>query len=320
MLQPRGRARQRGGSVQVFDGTMRVFLTGSGVTQVERTYEIHEVAVLTGLQPARLRAWERRYEVVRPQRLANGYRRYTADQVALLGAFARLIEAGERIGHLAITAPDEVLARARDRDRHPAPDSAFIDAIQALDRERLEGIVAQQLALRGLRGFAEAIVLPLAETIGELWALGVMPIAAEHLASEVILHALKGGLRSLRGDGRLMLAACLPGERHEWGILAMLAILQEEGWRAHYLGADLPLDDLVNAAGRLSPAAVALSANDPETVRRSLSSLVALPGQLPAGTRLAIGGKGAEAHAALLQRYGYQVGRAGFAWAGSLRG
>jgi MerR family transcriptional regulator, light-induced transcriptional regulator len=290
------------------------------VTQAERTYEIHEVAVLTGLQPARLRAWERRYEVVRPRRLANGYRRYTADQVALLRAFARLIEAGERIGHLAVSSPDEVVARARDRDRQPAPDSAFLDAIRSLDRERLEGIVAQQLALRGLRGFAEAIVLPLAETIGELWALGELPIAAEHLASEVVLHALKGGLRSSRGDGRLMLAACLPGERHEWGIVAMLAVLQEKGWRAHYLGADLPLDDLLDAARRLAPAAVALSASDPETVRRHLSGLVALAGQLPAGTMVAIGGRGAEAHAAFLQRYGYQVGAAGFPWGGSRRG
>jgi DNA-binding transcriptional MerR regulator len=290
------------------------------VAQVERTYEIHEVAVLTGLQPARLRAWERRYEVVRPRRMANGYRRYTADQVALLRAFARLIQAGERIGHLAVSAPDEVLARARDRDRQPAPDSACIEAIQALDRERLESIVAQQLALRGLRGFAEAIVLPLAETIGELWALGELPIAAEHLASEVVLHALKGGLRSFRGDGRLMLAACLPGERHEWGILASLAMLQEEGWRAHYLGTDLPLNDLVNAARLLLPGAVALTAHDPETVRRSLSGLAALPGQLPVGTRLTIGGRGAEAHAAFLQRYGYQVGRIGPPWAGSPRG
>ena len=38
----------------------------------ERTYEIHEVAELTGLAPARLRAWERRYEVVRHRRMPNG--------------------------------------------------------------------------------------------------------------------------------------------------------------------------------------------------------------------------------------------------------
>ena len=73
-------------------------LSAPPVTGPERTYEIHEVAQLTGLAAARLRAWERRYEVVRPRRLSNGYRAYTADQVALLRAFARLIEAGERIG------------------------------------------------------------------------------------------------------------------------------------------------------------------------------------------------------------------------------
>jgi methanogenic corrinoid protein MtbC1 len=294
--------------------------SGSDVSQGEKTYEIHEVAVLTGLQPARLRAWERRYEVVRPRRMANGYRRYTDKQVALLRAFARLIDSGERIGQLAVTPPDEVLARARERDHQPAPDRTFIEAIQELDRERLEGIVAQQLALRGLKGFAQTIVLPLAETIGELWALGELPVAAEHLASEVILHVLKGGLRSARGDGRLMLAACLPGERHEWGILAALAMLQDEGWRVHYLGADLPLEDMVNVARRLAPAAIALSGSDAETVRRSLSGLAALPGQLPAGIRLAIGGKGAEAHAQFLQRYGYQVGGLGAAWTGSSRG
>jgi DNA-binding transcriptional MerR regulator len=67
------------------------------VTRSDRTYEIHEVAELTGLAAARLRAWERRYEVVRPRRMANGYRAYTADQVALLRAYARLIESGERL-------------------------------------------------------------------------------------------------------------------------------------------------------------------------------------------------------------------------------
>jgi methanogenic corrinoid protein MtbC1 len=252
--------------------------------------------------------------------MSNGYRRYTDEQVALLRAFARLIESGERIGQLAVAPVDEILARARERDRPITPDRSLIDAMRALDRERLEGIVAQQLALRGLRGFAEAVVLPLAESIGELWALGEMPVAAEHLASEVVLHALKGGLRAFRGDGRLLLAACLPGERHEWGILAMLSIFQDDGWRTQYLGADLPLEEVVNAARHLTPAAIALSANDPENVRRALSGLAALPAQLPAGTRMAIGGRGAEAHAQFLQRYGYQVGKVSSAWSASSRG
>src|SRR6478672_13773921 len=129
------------------------------VIRPERTYEIHEVAELTGLAAARLRVWERRYEVVRPRRQPNGYRAYTADQVALLRAFARLIDDGERIGDLAVRPREEVLARAQARALDGTPQAALLDAVAAFDRERLEGLVAQQLALRGLRASATEIVL-----------------------------------------------------------------------------------------------------------------------------------------------------------------
>ncbi len=273
-----------------------------------RTYEIHEVAELTGLAPARLRAWERRYEVVRPRRMANGYRAYTADQVALLRAFARLIEAGARIGDLATQPSEEVLAAAAVPAPDNSPQTALLEAIRAFDREALEGLVAQQLGLLGLHAFASEVVLPLAERLGTLWALGRIPIAAEHMASEVLLHALKGGLRLGRGRGPLVLAGCLPGERHEWGILAAMAFAQEHGWRVHYLGADLPLTEVVDAARKLSPAAIALSCNDPAIVRASLSALAALPSRLPPRTMAVLGGGGVDPHAGFLRGCGYGIG------------
>lgn len=274
----------------------------------DRTYEIHEVAELTGLAAARLRAWERRYEVVRPRRLPNGYRAYTADQVALLRAFARLIEGGERIGDLVARSREELLSQAETRSFDGTPHAALLEALRGFDRERLEGLVAQQLALRGLRAFAEEVVLPLARSVGDLWALGKIPIAVEHLASEVVLHALKGGLRMSRSSGPLVVGACLPGERHEWGILATLAVAQERGWRIHYLGADLPVEEVVQAAWTLAPWAVALSGSDPAVVRTTLPALAALPGKLPPNTVALAGGGGIEFHARTLRGLGYRIG------------
>jgi len=280
----------------------------------DRTYEIHEVAELTGLATSRLRAWERRYEVVRPRRLPNGYRVYTADQVALLRAYARLIEAGERVGDLAARPREDVLARAAaTRSPDGSPHAALMEAVRALDRERLEGLVAQQLALRGLRAFAVDVVLPFAGSVGDLWAEGRLSIAAEHLASEVILHALKGGLRMTRGVGARVVCGCLPGERHEWGLLATLAALQEDGWRIHYLGPDLPVPELAKAAWKLSARAVALSGSDPAVVRAALPALAALPGKLPPESLAVIGGGGVERHAGVLRGYGFHLGLEAFA-------
>jgi hypothetical protein len=180
--------------------------------------------------------------------------------------------------------------------------------VRAFDRERLEGLVAQQLALRGLRAFAEDVVLPLARAVGDLWALGKIPIAGEHLASEVVLHALKGGLRVSRGTGPLLVGACLPGERHEWGLLATLAVAHETGWRIHYLGADLPVQEVVEAAWKLSPRALALSSSDPAVVRSCLPALAALPARLPPGTLPLIGGSGVAAHSRTLLGLGYTLG------------
>lgn len=274
----------------------------------ERTYEIHEVAELTGLAPARLRAWERRYEVVRPVRLPNGYRTYTGQQVALLSAYARLVAAGERIGDLVSRPVEDVLSRAEERTGEDPAHAAVLEAVRDYDRERLEALVAQQLSLRGFGAFASEVVIPLARDIGVLWALGRLPIGAEHLATEVVIPVLKAGLRSSRGPGPLFLAGCLPRERHEWGVLVTLAALQDQGWRVQYLGPDLPIEEIVEAARRLAARAVGVSASVPALVRGVLPELATLPGRLPKSAVAVAGGAGVEPFARQLRGYGFRIG------------
>ena len=282
----------------------------------ERTYEINEVAKLTGLAAARLRAWERRYAVVRPARMPNGYRAYTAEQVALLRAFARLIDAGERIGDLADEGIEEVLARAEQFDLAGSTHGELLEAVVAYDRDRLEHLVQDEIDTRGLAGFAREVVMPFAIEVGDLWALGKIPIAVEHLASEVVVHALKAGLRAQQGDGPICVAALLPHERHEWGFLCCLADVQEMGWQIHYLGADLPPDEIVEVAWKRQAQAVALSASDPTNVEPLLTTLVQLPDRLPPRAFAVIGGSGVAGHARFLAKYGYRVGLESFALAG----
>ncbi len=282
------------------------------MTSASRSYEIHETAALTGLTPARLRAWERRYDAVRPARQANGYRAYTAEQVALLRAFSRLVAAGARIGVLAAMEPADIIAAASQRVSDGTPRGEILDAIRALDRERLEGLVAQQVALLGLAGFAREIVLPLATLIGDLWSVGEIPVSAEHFASEVVVRALKNGLLVQAVSGPTVVCAGLPGERHEWGFLATLTRVQNAGWRVHYLGADLPLDDIIHAAWQLRPAGVVLTVSDPGICRASLNRLLVLPARLPEGVFATIGGSGTTGEETALRAAGFRLGLEGF--------
>lgn len=273
-----------------------------------RTYEILEVAELTGLATARLRAWERRYEVVRPRRQPNRYREYTSEQVALLRAFARLCAAGERIGDLVKEPRESVIARAEGRATDGSPIALLLEAVRRLDRDRLGQLLAEHRRSMDIGAFGRDIVLRLGEVIGDLWALGKLSVAAEHLASEVVVQLLKQELTAGTGRGPVLLASCLPGEHHEWGFLVTLTQLQARGWRVHYLGADLPTPDLVDAAWTLVPQIVALSAADPGNVTLLLPDLRRLPRLLPPGTMVVLGGQGAEFNGARLRRAGLKVG------------
>lgn len=290
------------------------FQNGSPVVAqtFQRTYEIHEVAALTGLTATRLRAWERRYAVVRPRRMANGYRAYTSTQVALLRAFARLVTEGERIGDLAAEDPASVVARAAARTLPDTPLEALLDAVRRIERDRLEGLIERQLALRGLTDFAAKVVCPLAVAVGDEWALGRISIAGEHMASEVVLHALKAAMQESHGAGPLVIAACLPGERHEWGVLTTMAQVLGLGWRVQYFGTDLPVREVVEAAWRLNPRIIAFSTSDPARCAAALPELSAAMTRLPEGSVAAIGGAGIEPHRQALTRMGLQLGDAAF--------
>jgi len=273
-----------------------------------RIYEILEVAQLTGLDPARLRVWERRYAVVRPHRQKNRYRAYSGEQVALLRAYARLCATGERIGNLVKEPRDRLIARAEEVKLMESPVAALLDAIRRLDRDRSIALLDAERSTRTPTDFGREIVLPLAELIGDQWALGRLTIAAEHLASEVVVPALKADLASQPAKGPLVLGACFPGERHEWGFLVTLIELREKGWRTEYLGADLPFAEVAEAAWTLSPQVVALSSADPENVQDRLRELRGLPRLLPPGAAVVIGGEGGVANRARLHRARLKVG------------
>jgi len=131
---------------------------------------------------------------------------------------------------------------------------------------------------------------------------------AEHLASEVVVPTLKAELTRQPGKGPLVLAACFPGERHEWGFLVSLTELRDRGWRIQYHGADLPFSEVVEASWTLSPQVVALSSADPANVMARLGELRGLPRLLPPGVTVVIGGEGAIANRARLHRARLKVG------------
>ena len=89
----------------------------------------------------------------------------------------------------------------------------------------------------------------------------------------------------------MALLACLPGERHELGLMAFGLALRSHGWRIAFLGSDTPLDTVDEAADALQPSLVVFSTVTSDLVHAALPQLQTLASRY----RVALGGAGRSA-------------------------
>jgi len=263
----------------------------------EPTYSLGAVARLTGLSPHVLRAWERRYEAVKPLRTPGGTRRYRETDVARLRKLRSAVQAGHSISEVANATAAELERRLELSPVLPSPPlEPILDAIEQLDAGTTERLLGAQLAVLGPTRFVRMVATPLLHTIGTRWAAGQLCIASEHLASSILRNLLGTSLRptSAALNSPPILFTTLPGEAHELGALMAAVSTADAGGNPVFVGGNLPITEIVNAAEAIGATAVAVgvfhvNGNDPATV------LEALRAALPLRVELWIGGPGSHA-------------------------
>lgn len=232
-------------------------------------YTIKRVAELTGIGLSTLRAWERRYGVVSPQRSDGHYRLYTDADVRTLAIMASLVNDGWSASEAAA----ETLQRVgggvdrRAPGGGPAAD-ALAEGLSELVRaaDHLDAAEVAAILQRGLdpaNGTFEEVasnwLLPTLIGVGEAWADGRLSVAGEHLVSYSVQRRLAGAYEAASGrtTGPVVVIGLPPGARHELGVLAFAVAARQAGLSTAYVGADLPGDDWATAIqGRGAHAAV----------------------------------------------------------------
>ncbi len=227
------------------------------------SYRIKRVAHLTGINPATLRAWERRYNLIAPGRTESGYRVYSDEDVAMLGRIKKLTDDGLTIG--------EAIARVR-RVSVPLPPNAAAPDLAEVRRQLRDALLHfdRQGALAAYERLAhlpperrsEEALLPLMREIGDLWQDGVAVVAQEHFASGFVREKLAQMMADVDtgiAPGPEAVCAGLPGDPHELGLMACALRLATSGWRVVYLGVNVPLDDIRRVVGERKPALLCTS-------------------------------------------------------------
>jgi len=252
---------------------------------------IGELSRRVGVSPELLRAWERRYGLLRPTRSQGGFRLYsTADEQRVRRMLA-LQQQGLSPAVAARTVAGE--ANAADDTSAAIPAEALRQALaEALDRfdeAAANRAFDRALGTLSLDTLLREIVLGYLTDLGERWSAGQATVAQEHFATNVLRGRLLGLARDWgQGGGPLALLACPPGELHDLGLICFGLAMRARGWRIAFLGADTPIDTLTQTADNLHPELVVLAATTPQRLSRVRSELR----ELSETTRLAVAGAG----------------------------
>ena len=268
---------------------------------MESVYPIRAVAKMTGLSIDILRAWERRYQAVVPERTDRG-RQYRASDVERLRLLRSLIQKGHSIGGIARLGERELRELVQSASNAATVEtlsarsagamlSPVLEAIENFDsaaaRDELGRLAA---VLSSSRDIVYEIAVPLMREVGLRWYNGTFTIAQEHMVSGLLRNILGSVMRLFQPSNPAMkvVLATPAGEAHEFGILAAAMLMSMEGIEPVYLGPNLPATEIAGAARWVAARAVVLGVtllND-----TTAGEVRAMAGALPAACELWIGG------------------------------
>ena len=283
-------------------------------------HSVRVVAKRTGLTPDLLRAWEKRYGAVQPQRTDGGQRNYSDADIERLRLLVSAIAAGRQIGQVASLSNEALRemvsadARAMPVTSSAAPDAPPVDGFlaKAVDAvEHFDGVALEStLRTAALRlpsdQMLDCIVGPLLTIIGDGWHEGRFPPANGHLATTIIRRVLNWmtDYPNLGEDAPVIIVGTPAFQMHDLGAMLAATAAAGSGWRVAYLGASLPAQELVRAARMAKADAVALSIVHPTDDIRVSIDLRDIRANLPEQTALIVGGAGAKAYADVLAEIG----------------
>ena len=245
----------------------------------ERAGEPHlsvaAVARMLGIAPATLRTWDRRYGIGPSAHAPGRHRRYSPQDIVRLETMRHALVRGvgpAEAARYALASTNGGLAAVVDGVRPRAGGTMLRlpgagryarglgRAALALDFPAARTVLVEAVDTLGVVATWDDVARPVLTAVARRWATTGAGVEIEHLLSQSVAavfsaHALAKGEAP---EGRPVLLAGMPHERHTLPLLVLAAALGDRSVPVQPMGTDLPRVALHAAVRRTAPAAVVL--------------------------------------------------------------
>ncbi len=233
-----------------------------------KTLTTKEVSRLCRVSDATVKRWEEA-GVLNSERTAGGHRRFRVEEVA---RFQREQSLGLKVCH-----GDESVdsaATRRPENREHSESALFHSLVVGREEEASNLLINAYLEGKSITEIFDDILCDAMRQIGELWSIGELTIAQEHLATRaavVAIHKLRSIIPIPKVPGDLAMCCAFEGDFHELSTLLAQVVFESQGWEVMNFGCNTPLYALDQEVIHHKPQLICISAtilNDSERSAR----------------------------------------------------
>jgi DNA-binding transcriptional MerR regulator len=228
-------------------------------------YKIKDLETLSGVKAHTIRIWEKRYNILSPDRTDTQIRLYTDEDLVILLNICILYKHGIKISHIAnLTFPQIQEKVTSIQEVYQVEDSyeQLILALLTLDEELFRNTLGALIQEVGLSKTFTNHLVPFLDRIGIMWLVGSINPAQEHFISNLIRQKIIAEIDKLpipQDDNNSVMLYLPEHEWHEISLLFYQFVLREKNIPTIYLGQSLPYDSLVLCFNQLKPKALVTS-------------------------------------------------------------
>lgn len=222
------------------------------MNNIKTAFTIKDLENISGIKSHTIRIWEKRYDLLKPERSETNIRSYSHKSLQKLLNVVLLNSNGFKISKIAQMNENEILVKAREVAFKSAVDDEAMNAFKLsmfqFDKVLFNNTYNKLLHKKTFRELFKDVFLPFLQQIGLLWQTNTLLPAHEHFICNLIIQKIQLNTEKLDYSAEVtdyVYVLFLPeNEIHEIGLLYLNYELALRGLKTVYLGQSLPLDNL----------------------------------------------------------------------------
>lgn len=223
---------------------------------VKTKFSIKDLENLSGVKAHTIRIWEKRYNLLAPDRTDTNIRTYDIKSLQKLLNVTLLYNNGYKISKIAQLSEDQisVLVKeiATERNINNQALNSFKISMLNFDNQLFYNTYNKLISEKSFREVFYETFIPLLNELGVLWHTSTINPAHEHFVSSLVKQKIILNTERIQSyekptnTSKTFVLFLPENEIHEIGLLYLNFELQLKGYRIIYLGQTIPIDSLTN--------------------------------------------------------------------------